>query len=61
VLHVGELHAQAVRPGVASAEVHPAVGGDLLELLLGGALLAGGEQLVGVLRRQGASAVAYDN
>lgn len=40
LLDVGELHAPAVRPAVVGAEVHPseAVGRDLLELLLGGAL-----------------------
>ncbi|MEU6407099.1 hypothetical protein [Streptomyces sp. NPDC046985] len=47
VLHVGGLHAQAARAGVVGAEAHPgeAVGGDLLELLPGGALGVDGGEL----------------
>ncbi|MFC5156948.1 hypothetical protein [Streptomyces amakusaensis] len=43
MFHVGELHPQAAGPGVVGADVHlgEAVGGDLLELLLARALLAG--------------------
>lgn len=60
MLHVGELHAQAVPPAVVGAEVHPgnAVGGDLLELPFGGTLFPGGEQAVRELGRQGLGDVA---
>ncbi|MFF9222140.1 hypothetical protein [Streptomyces viridosporus] len=55
VLHVGELHAQAVRPGVVDAEVHPGevLGRDLLELLPGGSSVAGFEEAVREYVRQG--------
>ncbi|MBQ0887471.1 hypothetical protein KBZ94_21430 [Streptomyces sp. RM72] len=49
-----------MRAAVVGAEVHlgKAVGRDLLELLLGGALLSSGEQLICELGRQGLGDVA---
>ncbi|WUQ63671.1 hypothetical protein OG791_34370 [Streptomyces canus] len=60
MLHVGELHAQAVGAGVVVPEVHlrEAFGCDALELLLVGAGVPGLEQAVRPARRQGLGDVA---